>query len=268
MEFQNKTFLDKKTRFEMLSKLYSSVNFDNTFWMLGCGAVGTSLLYMLCKIVNISKEIIIIDKNKDIINKINEYIQPNIKNNKINFIHAEIKKENYMDILKNVNKDDIIIDCSYNVSTNDLLMFCNQKGCSYINSSIEDWDSNEQDPLKYSLMYKHQNLIKINSSFPEKKTNFIISMGCNPGNVSIWTKFGLFILGKNRNIKYKDFSELAYKLGVNVIHISEKDTQITTNPKKINEYCNTWSSTAESMYVEAIGPVEASWGTHEHETNI
>lgn len=263
MEFSDKSFLDKRTRHEMIKNLYNSVEYNGTFWVIGCGSIGTALIYMLLKIIKItSKNIIVIDKNNSISEKIKKYLDKS-NNEPIKFINSNIIKENYQQILKDVKKDDIIIDCSYNINTGDMLKLCEEKGCSYINSSIEDWDSNETDPIKYSLMYKHMELNKINESISDKKSNFIISMGCNPGNVSIWTKFCLFVLNKSKGYTYNSFGELAKKLGVNVIHISEKDTQITNDPKKNNEYCNTWSSTAESMYVEAIGPVEASWGTHE-----
>ena len=50
-------------------------------------------------------------------------------------------------------------------------------------------------------------------------------------------------------------------LGVKVIHISERDTQITSQPKEVNEFVNTWS--VEGFYEEGIAPAEMGWGTHE-----
>ena len=49
--------------------------------------------------------------------------------------------------------------------------------------------------------------------------------------------------------------------GVKAIHISELDTQITNEPKKQNEFVNTWS--IEGLFEEAVAPVELGWGTHE-----
>jgi len=49
--------------------------------------------------------------------------------------------------------------------------------------------------------------------------------------------------------------------GVKVIHISERDTQITDKPKQVNEFVNTWS--IEGFYEEGIAPAELGWGTHE-----
>lgn len=47
--------------------------------------------------------------------------------------------------------------------------------------------------------------------------------------------------------------------------MSERDTQRSDRPKELNEYCNTWGGTGEAYFEEALGPVEASWGTHEND---
>jgi homospermidine synthase len=258
--------LTKSERLAELSKRYQTIkNFNGKMWMIGFGAVGPALMYMILKVFAIKPEnITVFDKDIRAKEKVNTV------NKSLNFINVDIKEDNYKTVLQNVEKDDIIIDCSYNIYTLDLLELCQEKGCSYINSSIEDWSYMDQnDVIKYSLMYKRQLLEKLNNSFDNKKTNFLVSMGCNPGNVSIWAKFGLDLIKAEYNrthddqIDSEDYGEIAYKLGVDVIHISEKDTQKTKIPKREDEYCNTWSSTAESMYEEGIGPVEVSWGTHE-----
>jgi homospermidine synthase len=50
-------------------------------------------------------------------------------------------------------------------------------------------------------------------------------------------------------------------LGVKVIHCSERDTQITNNPKKVDEFVGTWS--IEGLREEGTAPAEIGWGTHE-----
>lgn len=46
-----------------------------------------------------------------------------------------------------------------------------------------------------------------------------------------------------------------------MIHISERDSQITSQPKQMNEFVNTWS--VEGIIEEGIAPAELGWGTHE-----
>ena len=53
------------------------------------------------------------------------------------------------------------------------------------------------------------------------------------------------------------------KLGVKVIHCSERDTQITDRPKQVDEFVNTWS--IEGFREEGTTTAEMGWGTHEKE---
>jgi homospermidine synthase len=257
----SKSFLNKYQRKEQLTKLFNSITFNNVIFMIGFGSVGPAIMYMFLKICNINpSNIFIIDKDPNIQTKIN------FINSKMNFINVHIDHKNYLDVFKYLAKDDIIIDCSYDIQTLAMFKLCQSIGASYINSSIEEWTYKDiEDPIKYSLFYKHMELEKENSKYKNHNTNFIVSMGCNPGCVSTWSKLGIELINlQEGNHKYENYGELAHKLKLNVVHISEKDTQKTNKPKQENEYCNTWAGTAEPMYEEATGPVEVSWGTHEY----
>ena len=63
--------------------------------------------------------------------------------------------------------------------------------------------------------------------------------------------------------KAQEFNHLAHELGVKVIHCSERDTQITDQPKQVNEFVNTWS--VEGFREEGTTTAEMGWGTHEKE---
>ena len=63
--------------------------------------------------------------------------------------------------------------------------------------------------------------------------------------------------------KAREFNHLAAKLGVKVIHCSERDTQITDRPKQVDEFVNTWS--VEGFREEGTTTAEMGWGTHEKE---
>ncbi|MFH0878540.1 MAG: saccharopine dehydrogenase C-terminal domain-containing protein, partial [Lentisphaerota bacterium] len=52
-------------------------------------------------------------------------------------------------------------------------------------------------------------------------------------------------------------------LGVKVIHCSERDTQITKQPRQLDEFVNTWS--IEGFREEGTTTAEMGWGTHEKE---
>lgn len=262
MNVLEKSILSKEERYQRVKNMCNNKKeFSGNFWIIGAGSIGSSIIFLLLKLFKITeKNIFVIDKNKDLKNKIKQYYGEMIK-----FINEDIVKSNYKTVLNSVKKNDIIIDCSYCINTCDMLEFCNYRGCSYINSSIEEWvdeDDDPDNPVKNCLMYKTLQIEEVGRKITNKNTNFIVSMGCNPGNVSIWIKLALRLLNNNQ-FKYENFGELAFKLGIEVVHISEKDTQLTKDPKKNNEYCNTWSGTAESMYEEATAAMEGSWGTHE-----
>ena len=58
-----------------------------------------------------------------------------------------------------------------------------------------------------------------------------------------------------------DWAGLARSLGVKVIHIAERDTQVADAPKRPGEFVNTWS--IDGFVGEGSQPSELGWGTHE-----
>jgi len=54
---------------------------------------------------------------------------------------------------------------------------------------------------------------------------------------------------------------LAEQLGIKVIHIAERDTQVAKTPKEPGEFVNTWS--IDGFVSEGSQPAELGWGTHE-----
>ena len=57
------------------------------------------------------------------------------------------------------------------------------------------------------------------------------------------------------------WGRLAAQLEVKVIHVSERDHQISQVRKQNGEFVNTWSS--EAFCGESLQPAELGWGTHE-----
>ncbi len=108
----------------------------------------------------------------------------------------------------------------------------------------------------------------------------MLEHGANPGLISHFTKQGLLDIGKRllegregqgratptrsgSSSTDQTFNRLAMKLGVKVIHCSERDTQITDQPKQVDEFVNTWS--IEGFREEGTTTAEMGWGTHEKE---
>ncbi len=57
------------------------------------------------------------------------------------------------------------------------------------------------------------------------------------------------------------FARLSQATGTKVVHISERDTQVSSRPKAMDEFVNTWS--IEGFFEEGTAPAELGWGTHE-----
>jgi homospermidine synthase len=116
-------------------------------------------------------------------------------------------------------------------------------------------------------------LRKLTDTWGGKGPTAIVEHGANPGLVSHLTKKALVdiankaiadkkaVSGVEEALSNENFATLAQKLNVKVIHIAERDTQISDKPKLVNEFVNTWS--VEGFYEEGIAPAELGWGTHE-----
>jgi homospermidine synthase len=104
----------------------------------------------------------------------------------------------------------------------------------------------------------------------------VVEHGANPGLVSHWTKEALTDISKalfdkgvraekhpelQAFLEKRDWARVAMELGVKVIHVSERDSQISNVPKRTNEFVNTWS--IAGFHEEGVAPAELGWGTHE-----
>ena len=124
------------------------------------------------------------------------------------------------------------------------------------------------------------NIRRMTAGWREPGPTAVLEHGANPGLISHWTKQGLIDIAerllddrkvarprRRRNPptgrRSQTFNRLAMKLGVKVIHCSERDTQITDQPKQVDEFVNTWS--IEGFREEGITTAEMGWGTHEKE---
>ena len=95
----------------------------------------------------------------------------------------------------------------------------------------------------------------------------MLTHGANPGLVSHFVKQALLNVAADTGVdagtpkSRDDWGQLARKLGIKVIHIAERDTQLASKPKEFNEFVNTWS--VDGFVSEGQQPAELGWGTHE-----
>jgi len=261
------TFQKRKNKLNELFK--NKIKFNNKLYIIGMGAIGKPLLWLITKIFDMNFNNLIIIEERNIYDDIIK-ISPEPYKIQIN---TKITQHNYKQILDNLDEGDIIIELGTGIGTLDIIRYCNIKKAHFINSASSFWDDDCDDikseiddnmMKKYSLYNIHKIIDKFNFNLSEINCNAIICLGCNPGNISIWLKIALLNLAEIEKINnINEWNKLAQKLGIQVIHISEYDSQIINKPKKMDEYCNTWGESMYPFYSESCSSVEISWGTHE-----
>jgi len=247
--------------------------------LIGHGCIGSTFLVLLLRHANIKhSEIMVIDMKRTALAS----VPPTIKVKNI-----RITKSNYKSIISSfLNEGDILVDLAYYISTKDLLMFCNQKSIHFVNTAVELWyDSNkdedeceltEIDPRKQTLYHRQLEIQKMIQSFSNKTTS-IITHGANPGWVSHFVKEALvdmieYLERQNlfrssekdllhSLIEEERYPEISKILNVQVIHISERDSQVVKDSKQEGVFRNTWS--VIGFIEEGVAPSELGWGTHE-----
>lgn len=253
----------------------NKINFNANVLFLGFGAVAQCVLPLFVKHFQIDLSQITILDALDNRHLIPEDLQ------KINYVQAEITQENMSSVLgKYVKKGGLIIDLAFDIDCLEILQWCHDQEVLYLNTSVELWNpylDHDKNPTVRTLYVRHQALQKMLKTWNKKGSTAVLEHGANPGLVSHFVKVALkdmverfpkdFPTEKEKinqlqkALEEKNFPLIAKTLEVKVIHISERDTQITNQPKKVNEFVNTWS--IDGLYEEGTAPAEMGWGTHE-----
>lgn len=244
--------------------------------LLGYGAVGQCALPLILKHVQTSpSNITVMDfDSKQLV--ANQWVEQGV-----NFVQKCITKENLGTTLGHyLSEGDVLIDLAWNIDCCEILQWCHDNGVLYVNTSVELWDpyeSNVKHPTEMTLYWRHMNIRRMTSSWKKLGPTAVLEHGANPGLISHWTKQGLVDITTKlisdrqvhdvkaeklqQLIKDSKFNRLSMELGVKVIHCSERDTQISSKPKEVNEFVNTWS--IEGLREEGTTTAELGWGTHE-----
>jgi homospermidine synthase len=156
------------------------------------------------------------------------------------------------------------------VSSAALIKLCWERGAMYLDTCIEPWHGGYTDPTlshakrtNYALREEALALKAGNARAPTA----VVAHGANPGLVSHFVKQALLNVAADTGVEAgspaarEEWAQLAQRLGVRVIHVAERDTQVTNVPKKLNEFVNTWS--VDGFVAEGAQPCELGWGTHE-----
>ncbi|OFW96900.1 MAG: homospermidine synthase [Alphaproteobacteria bacterium RIFCSPHIGHO2_12_FULL_66_14] len=189
----------------------------------------------------------------------------------IEFIEKRLTRTNYRQMLAGrLGKGDFLVNLSVEVSSTALVELCQELGALYIDTCIEPWPGGYTDPSlsvsRRSNYALRETMLKLRPKYRSGPTA-VIAHGANPGLVSHFVKQALMNLARDTSVKVKapttrdGWGKLARRLGVKVIHIAERDTQVSPKPKEVGEFVNTWS--IDGFVSEGGQPAEMGWGTHE-----
>jgi len=190
----------------------------------------------------------------------------------IRFIVHPLTRENHRQVLDPlVGRGDFLLNLSVDVSSIALIRMCQERGAMYLDTCIEPWPGGYTDPnippgrrSNYAL---REEALELRKAHPKGPTA-VLTHGANPGLVSHFVKQALLDIAADTGITVAEdpgsreaWAKLAMDLGVKVIHIAERDTQVSHTPKDPGEFVNTWS--VDGFVSEGCQPAELGWGAHE-----
>jgi homospermidine synthase len=189
----------------------------------------------------------------------------------VKFVKHTLTRENFKHVLDPlVGRGDFLLNLSVDVSSIALIKFCWEKGSLYLDTCIEPWPGGYTDPTlspsrrtNYALREEALALRDTRKNAPTA----VLTHGANPGMVSHFVKQALLNIAADTGVEAAEpankaeWAALAHKLGVKVIHIAERDTQVSHRPKEVGEFVNTWS--VDGFVGEGCQPAELGWGSHE-----
>jgi homospermidine synthase len=240
------------------------VEFPGRILFIGFGSIGQGVLPLLLRHIRAAPERITIvtadDKGHE------EAAKYGIK-----FIKERLTRENYRRVLNPLfGRGDFLVNVSVDVSSLALVKLCWEKGAMYLDTCIEPWPGGYTDPTvplarrtNYALREEALALRAGNARAPTA----VLTHGANPGLVSHLMKQALLNVAADTGVdagnpgSRAEWGELARRLGVKVVHIAERDTQVSSRPKQPGEFVNTWS--IDGFVSEGSQPSEMGWGTHE-----
>ncbi|MCA3554517.1 saccharopine dehydrogenase C-terminal domain-containing protein [Aestuariivirga sp.] len=190
------------------------------------------------------------------------------------FLKAAVTRKNFRQLLKPLLTAGpgpaFIVNLSVDVDSLDIMRLARETHALYIDTVIEPWPGfyyNTRVPqgerTNYAMREKMLDLKRALGPGPTA----VSCCGANPGMVSWFVKRALMDIARATKTKAAEpttrdgWARLMMKLGIKGIHIAERDTQRSRQPKPFGAFVNTWS--VEGFISEGLQPAELGWGTHE-----
>lgn len=232
--------------------------------MLGFGSIGQGILPLLPRELGIEPgRVKIVKASEDETGIAAEF--------GVQVIATALNQANFQTVLEPLlGEGDFLLNLSVDVSSIALMRFCRKRGAFYLDTCNEPWpgryDNPELSPSQRSNYALREEALAFRLDKRSGPTA-VLTQGANPGLVSALLKRALLNIAEDTHVGadpptcYEEWAELARRLGIRVIHIAERDTQISHRRKQKDEFVNTWS--VEAFVDEGLQPAELGWGSHE-----
>ena len=229
--------------------------------MLGFGSVGQALLPLMLRHLDLEARRITLVKPSPRGTETAQRLG-------VRLVSATLRRDNLRAVLGPLLAEgDFLVNLSVDVSSIELMLLCRERGVLYTDACTEPWAGEYEDagkPLSERTNYHLREQALALRRDGEGRTTALITMGANPGLVSLLVKQALLNLAGADTPPPGDragWAALAQRLDVQVIHVAERDTQQRVQRKRPDEFVNTWS--VGDFVNEALQPAELGWGTHE-----
>jgi homospermidine synthase len=239
------------------------VNFAGKIVMVGFGSIGQGVLPLILRHIGTSADRISIVTA-------DEAGRAEAAKYGVKFVNGALTRDNYRARLEPLlGAGDFLLNLSVDVSSIALVRLARERGALYLDTCIEPWtggyfDANASVEKRSNYSMRLDALaLRDGQSHPTA----VLTHGANPGLVSHFVKQALLDIAKDTGLdtakpqNREQWGLLAQRLGIKVIHIAERDTQVSRQPKRQNEFVNTWS--VDGFVSEGAQPAELGWGTHE-----
>jgi homospermidine synthase len=240
------------------------VAFPGRIVFVGFGSIGQGVLPLILRHIGITPDRITIVTADDAgRQEAGEY--------GIRFIKQPLTQHNFRQVLEPlVSRGDFLLNLSVDVSSVALVKLAAEKGALYLDTCIEPWPGGYTDtsvsPARRTNYALRETALALRTA-GNKGPTAVLTHGANPGMVSHFVKQALLNIAADTATDAgnprtrEEWAALAHRLGLKVVHIAERDTQIANVPKRMAEFVNTWS--VDGFVSEGSQPAELGWGAHE-----
>lgn len=229
--------------------------------IVGFGCIGQAVLPLLEQAFP-EAAIAVVDKILDVPR------QALVARHRLQAVEAVVTPANHAALLASMlGPRTFLLNLAPAVCSQDLIALAQAHGAWYVDTGIEPWDYEGDDPQSHQTNYALREAMLAFARGQEALPTALVAHGANPGLVSGLVKAALLALAGKAGLPAiapatrAGWARLARDLDVRVIQIAEYDSQSAPGFPRQGEFANTWS--AEGFITECLQDAELGWGSHE-----